>query len=154
MGAVFAALAFVAAAISLFFQWQDRQIRLQVVEEPWSGADNTQSLPRFLIHNVGSRPLDVRGIMVDTLPNVTDDDGRVGTAATSMEVEEGKMPGWLRPGDTLRLNTHRAAQEVLNNGLSEEVKTDVIVKDPLGKERRYPVILKIEGPDNEGQFDF
>jgi hypothetical protein len=126
---------------------QDREVRLRVVQENWWGADNLVAAPRFLVHNVGMRPVQIKSIDVDTMPDSSGEGRRRGTIAASMCVEEGpEVPGWLRPGETIRLNAGDGARTLLSNGYKGKVETHVLIADALGEERRFPITLTVNEP--------
>ena len=155
VSAVFAVLAFLAAAATLLIHLLDRMIRLEVVEESYLdedlqtiAADNESPLDRFLLHNKGARAIDIRDVRVDTAPKRMRLFRRMGllrgegAIAVSMRVVEGpEIPGWFRPGQTLRLDAYEGARALRRQGVTGEVKTDIIVVDVLEKERRYPITL-------------
>ncbi len=157
VSAVFAVLAFLAAAATLLLHLSDRMIKLEVVQEEYmdedlqtTAADNESPLDRFLLHNKGARAIDIRDVRVDTAPKRMRLFRRMGllrregATAVSMRVVEGpEIPGWFRPGQTLRLDAYEGARALRRQGVSGEVKTDIIVVDVLEKERRYPITLYI-----------
>jgi hypothetical protein len=157
VSAVFAVLAFLAAAATLLIHLLDRMITLEVVEESYLdedvqtiAADNESPLDRFLLYNKGARAIDIRDVRVDTAPKRMRLFRRMGllrregAIAVSMRVVEGpEIPGWFRPGQTLRLDAYEGARALRRQGFTGEVKTDIIVVDVLEKERRYPITLYI-----------
>lgn len=151
VSAVFAVLAFLAAAATFTIQLLDRMVRLEVVEESYFdadrqiiAADNESPLDRFLLHNKGTKAIDIRDVRVATAPNRMRLFRGEGTIAVSMRVVEGpEIPGWFRPGQTLRLDAYEGARALRRQGVTGELKTDIIVVDVLEKERRYPITLYI-----------
>ena len=157
VSAVFAVLAFLAAAATFTIQLLDRMVRLEVVEESYFdenrqtvASDNESPLDRFLLHNKGAKAIDIRDVRVDTAPNRMRLFRRMGlfrgegTIAVSMRAVEGpEIPGWFRPGQTLRLDAYEGARALRRRGFTGELKTDIIVVDVLAKERRYPITLYI-----------
>ena len=129
--------------------------RLEVLQEGYWGADNRQRLPRFTVHNVGSGAVNVQDVLVVTLPEgARTTEKKITTSMCSMEREGGReLPGRLRPGDHILLDAHEGAKILERQGFSGKVETELVVRDAVEKELRYPITLHVEGKDNRGEFD-
>lgn len=131
------------------------EVQLKVWQEAYWGADNKERLPRFTIHNVGLRVVNVQDVLVDTLPEKEGpSEKKMRTLMCSMGRESGREPpGRLRPGDHVLLDAHEGAKILQKQGFSGKVETNLIVRDAVEKEVRYPITLHVEGKDNLGEFD-
>ena len=129
--------------------------QFEVLKEAYWGADNKERLPRFTVHNVGSRAVNVQDVLVGTLPEgARRTEKKVTTVMCSMEREGGReLPGRLRPGDHILLNAHEGAKILEKQGFSGKVETELVVRDAVEKELRYPITLHVEGENNRGEFE-